>query len=135
MQFCENKRLQIFQSLEKQNSNSYFGCIMLKAGWSVLRFDKGLKVNFLSTCLTVMVLLLTSIYSGHEQFLGEIITHQVLSFLIHNQNIMNMRLFCIHHNLPKPSGSSCQTTLSGRQGTDFNYLFVFISFCLVLFKQ
>ena len=29
-------------------------------------------MNFLSTCLTVMVLLLSSIYSGHEQFRGKL---------------------------------------------------------------
>ena len=39
---------------------------------------------------------------------------------------MNVRLFCIHYRLPKNDGSSWQTRLSVRQGTEFNCVFVFV---------
>ena len=56
----------------------------------------------------------------------QIVIHQAMLFTIHNQNIMNTRLFFSHYSLPKNNGSSCQTRLSLRQGIEFNCIYIYI---------
>ena len=73
-----------------------------------------------------MVLVLSSIYSGHEQFRGKLSLTKCF-------DIMNMRLFCIQHNLPKPVAQAARLHFQeGRwlSSIIYSFLFRFVLFYL-----